>query len=202
MKRASMRFWLCANLCAFLSSPAFAQWPPRLYRIDHKYSSRPIRSHELTLAGLRPGKSTKTRANAALKSFGAPRSEDLASSWFDADSCEKVNLDFDINGILQTIHLTINVFNGQKTCQLVPPGAGWKTGRGLSLRASCPDVIKLYGEPDSRSPSTKNSQPLELLYYAFDWAGPDVPQVMEVVCTAEKGKPSQVVEITLARGSL
>lgn len=55
----------------------------------------------------------------------------------------------------------------------------------------------------SRSPSTKNGQPLELLYYAFDWAGPDVPQVLEVVCTAPKdGTPGRVVEITLAASSL
>ncbi|HWY45642.1 MAG TPA: hypothetical protein VNX66_19270 [Candidatus Sulfotelmatobacter sp.] len=77
------------------------------------------------------------------------------------------------------------------------------TGLGLTTFDSVSKVIALYGEPDSRSPSTKNGQPLELLYYAFDWAGPDVPQVMEVVCTAEKeGKPGQVVEITLAAGSL
>jgi hypothetical protein len=42
-----------------------------------------------------------------------------------------------------------------------------------------------------------------LLYYAFDWAGPDVPQVMEVLCTAQKdGEPGRVVEITLAAASL
>jgi len=42
-----------------------------------------------------------------------------------------------------------------------------------------------------------------LLYYAFDWAGPDVPQVMEVVCTAPKdGSSGRVAEITLAAGSL
>ncbi len=64
-------------------------------------------------------------------------------------------------------------------------------------------VLQLYGEPDSRSPSTKDGQRLELLYYAFDWAGPDVPQVMEVLCAAEKdGEPGQVVEITLAAASL
>jgi hypothetical protein len=64
-------------------------------------------------------------------------------------------------------------------------------------------AILLYGNADSRSPSTKNGQPLELLYYAFDWAGPDVQQVMEVVSTAPKaGAPGRVVEITLAAGSL
>ena len=63
--------------------------------------------------------------------------------------------------------------------------------------------MRLYGEPDSRSPSTKGGQRLELLYYAFDWAGPDVPQVMEVLCTVEKdGMPARVVEITLAASSL
>jgi hypothetical protein len=42
-----------------------------------------------------------------------------------------------------------------------------------------------------------------LLYYAFDWAGPDVPQVMEVLCAVEQdGKLGRVVEITLAASSL
>jgi hypothetical protein len=42
-----------------------------------------------------------------------------------------------------------------------------------------------------------------LWYYAFDWAGADVPQVMEVLCTREAdGKPGRVVEITLAGPSL
>jgi hypothetical protein len=64
-------------------------------------------------------------------------------------------------------------------------------------------VVHIYGEPDSRSPSTKDGQRLELLYYAFDWAGADVPQVMEVLCTVEKdGVPGRVVEITLAASSL
>jgi hypothetical protein len=64
-------------------------------------------------------------------------------------------------------------------------------------------VISLYGKPDSRSPSTKADQRLELLYYAFDWAGPDVPQVMEALCTVEHdGKPGRVVEIALAASSL
>ena len=64
-------------------------------------------------------------------------------------------------------------------------------------------VVELYGEPESRSPSTKDGQPLELMYYAFDWAGPDVPQVMEVLCTKTAGgKPGRVMEITLAAPSL
>jgi len=79
----------------------------------------------------------------------------------------------------------------------------WESGRGLAVNAAGSRVTQLYGEPDSRSPSTKDGRRLELLYYAFDWAGADVPQVMEVVCTVEDdGKPGRVVEITLAAPSL
>jgi hypothetical protein len=58
-------------------------------------------------------------------------------------------------------------------------------------------------EPDSKSPSTRDGQPLELWYYAFDWAGRDVPQAMEILCTREKeGQPGRVIEITRAASSL
>ena len=49
--------------------------------------------------------------------------------------------------------------------------AGWSTGMGLRLGSSTRRVLQLYGEPDSRSPSTKAGQRLELLCYAFEWAG-------------------------------
>jgi hypothetical protein len=45
----------------------------------------------------------------------------------------------------------------------------------------------------------KGTRELELLYYAFDWAGSDVPQVMEISCERSTGK---VLEITLAFPSL
>jgi len=42
-----------------------------------------------------------------------------------------------------------------------------------------------------------------LWYYAFGWAGPNVAQVMEVLCTLEKdGEPGRAVEIRLAAASL
>jgi hypothetical protein len=73
------------------------------------------------------------------------------------------------------------------------------SARAVHLLAS----LSTYGPFDSRRPSTKGGQQLELLYYAFDWAEPDVPQVMEVMGTPEKdGKPGHVVEITLAGSSL
>jgi hypothetical protein len=52
---------------------------------------------------------------------------------------------------------------------------------------------------ESPGPSVKGEHELELLYYAFDWAGSDVPQVMEILCARESGR---VMEITLAYPSL
>ena len=87
-------------------------------------------------------------------------------------------------------------------CVPVPPGP-WRTERGLRVCDECRQTVALYGNPDSCSPSTEAGQPLELLYYAFDGAGSDVPQVMQVVCTPEKDRqPGRVVEITLAASSL
>src|SRR6202000_1854415 len=79
----------------------------------------------------------------------------------------------------------------------------WVSGHGLLIGSSCSRVLELYGQPGSRGPSTKDGQQLELLYYAFDWAGPDVPQVMAVLCTpGNSAKPGRVVEITLMAPSL
>jgi hypothetical protein len=71
----------------------------------------------------------------------------------------------------------------------------WVTGRGLRLGDPLGRVIEIYGEPDSNGPAVKGDRELEFLYYAFDWAGTDVPQVLEVHCARESGR---VVEITLA----
>ena len=39
----------------------------------------------------------------------------------------------------------------------------WKTGRGLGVGDITARVVELYAEPDSRIPSTKDGQPLELM---------------------------------------
>ena len=112
-----------------------------------------------------------------------------------------MSLDTDSQGVIQGIRVTEQSWMMAK-CKPQPPNP-WRTRSGLLIRESAGRAIQLNGEPDSRSPSTKDGQQLELLYYAFDWAGPDVPQVMEVLCTPEKdGKPGRVVDITLAAPSL
>jgi hypothetical protein len=160
------------------------------------------RANELTLAGLRPGRDTATRAVQLYKKPRKSDSQKNQMSW--GATCQTQTLFLDLEA-----DKTIRVIRAIETpppadCRVLSPSPGfWKTGRGLGVGDAAAKVVELYGEPESRSPSTKDGQPLELMYYAFDWAGPDVPQVMEVLCTkAADGKPGRVMEITLAAPSL
>jgi hypothetical protein len=70
---------------------------------------------------------------------------------------------------------------------------------GISAVLACVSVLTV----DVRSPSTKDGQRLELLYYAFDGAGPDEPQGDgSALHGGKEGKPGRVVEIRLATSSL
>lgn len=160
------------------------------------------RANELTLGGLRPGRDSLARAAQVNKQFGeAKELQGEQTAWF--DTCRDISLTIDSDKEKRIQVIRVGAWSGPRAdCANVPPSP-WKTGLGLKVGDPAPKALQMYGQPDSRSPSTRNGQPLELWYYAFDWAGPDVPQVMEVVCTKEaEGKPARVVEITLAAPSL
>jgi hypothetical protein len=160
------------------------------------------RTNELTLAGLTPGRDTIARARQLNQKID-PHSvtHDAQTVWLDPCRQQSLAVDFDSDQKVQVIRATqIPAADNCKPQTLPSP---WRTGHGLRIGDSAAKALQIYGEPDSRSPSTKGGQPLELWYYAFDWAGADVPQVMEIVCTREtEGHASQVTEITLAAPSL
>ncbi|HTZ33215.1 MAG TPA: hypothetical protein VMH31_12210 [Methylomirabilota bacterium] len=160
------------------------------------------RANELTLAGLHPGRDTLQRATQLNKTISAGESRpDGQTVWIDACRGGSLIVDSDKKNQVQVIRVGVTP---APTAKCLPSGpSSWKTGLGLRVTDAAARVLQLYGPPDSKSPSTRDGQPLELWYYAFDWAGPDVPQVMEVLCTREQdGKPGRVVEITLAAPSL
>jgi hypothetical protein len=163
-------------------------------------SVAPTRANELTLAGLRPGKDSVRRAMSKLRnpSVGAPG--DSSFSW--PDFCHKRLLSVELGPAdkIQTVRL--KHVDWMADCVIVSPSK-WKTGRGLAIYDSKARVIQLYGQPNSRSPSMYSGQEIELFHYSFDWAGSDVPQVMEVSCTPEKdGEPGHVMEIKLKATTL
>jgi hypothetical protein len=161
------------------------------------------RANELTLAGLRPGRDSFAKAIHLYGKATATKEDGDEASWQEHCGIRKLITEKDKQARIQTVRV---IFEGSARGPCGLPQSGedpWRTGRGLHMFDPTARLDELYGPPDSKSPSTRDGQPLELWYYAFDWAGPDVPQVMEVLCTTEKdGQPGRVIEITLAAPSL
>lgn len=209
VKTRDIRDCLCSGrvltraVCCSLLLPTLAAAQSSHITVPSKVSAH--RANEFTLAGLRPGRDTLTRATGLYrKADDSATSKDEQAFWTDKCRRERLILDYDEAKTVQVIRVT-GLAEQQTGCS-DPASAAlshWRTGLGLRIKDPIEKVVKLYGEPDSKSPSTRDGQPLELWYYAFDWAGPDVPQVMEVLCTRDApGQLGQVVEITLAAPSL
>jgi hypothetical protein len=193
IKDAGFAFCLCFFL-PFASGQTNQKLVPK--------KTGPSRANEFTLAGLRPGRDTLARATLLNKQFG--NGKELPgdqTAWYDA--CRDLSLTVDSDKQKQIEVIRAAAWGGSTADCAGGSPSPWKTGLGLRVGDATTRLAQLYGQADSKSPSTRGGQPLELWYYAFDWAGPDVPQVMEVLCTRERdGQPGRVVEITLAAPSL
>jgi hypothetical protein len=198
-----MKFWLCASLAIAATAsvaadgPGAKVFPPLAAQIPARHGN------ETMLAGLRPGRDTLAVAEKRYK--GKSISEEPNSGlkeWRDDCSGRSIRLEVDAKSVIQSVTLTtLGTQEGKcsdKRPEFLDP-RNWLTGLGLRMGDSQDRVVGLYGEPNSSGPASKNGQELELMYYQFDWAGSDVPQVMEVLCARDTGR---VVEITLAFPSL
>ncbi len=159
------------------------------------------RANELTLAGLRPGKDSLSTAAKTFRLEHVSRdSRPESPEWADGCTGRFVRLELGRENLIEGVTVS-SLGSARAECRATPPA--WlqpkllRTGRGLALGNTRKSVVATYGAPQSTGPSTHGGRELELLYYAFDWAGTEVPQVMEV--TIEKGR---VVQITLAFPSL
>jgi hypothetical protein len=196
-----MKFWICASLglvavCAAAagkqgSSPAAEQVPA----LHH--------ANETQLAGLRPGHDTFAVAEKRFKAKELSQESNSGSKeWRDACSGRSIRLEVDAKTVIRSVTITTLGIQEGKCSERRPDFLDpkfWLTGLGLRMGDSQDRVVGMYGEPNSSGPASKNGQELDLMYYQFDWAGSDVPQVMEILCSRETGR---VVEITLAFPSL
>lgn len=162
------------------------------------------RRNELFLARLQPGHDTLASAE-KLFTGQLQRSAATAENvkWTDACTGRTITLDANSSGVIQTVNLDFEA-KLRPACTPAMYAASereafWQTGHGIKLGDTRARVVETYGQPASTSPSVKGARELELLYYAFDWAGSTVPQVMEVSCERATGR---VVEILLAFPSL
>jgi hypothetical protein len=201
LKPGSMKFWLSASLVLAAASAALAAGA----RISPPGAGQSATRHtnEILLAGLRPGRDTFAVAEKRFKGKNVSVEANSGSKeWRDECSGRSIRLQVDAKSVIQTVTITTLGTQEGKCSDRRPDfldPRNWLTGLGLRMGDSQDRVVALYGEPNSGGPASKNGQELELMYYQFDWAGSDVPQVMEVLCARETGR---VVEITLAFPSL
>jgi len=201
-----MKFWICASLALVSSFAATFAAPVAGKQNSASVAGQaPALRHmnETLLAGLRPGRDTFAVAEKRFKTKIVSEEPDSGSKrWRDACSGRSIWLEVNAKAVIQSVTLTtLDKQEGQcsdRRPDFLDPRF-WLTGLGLRMGDSQDRVVGLYGEPNSSGPASKNGQELDLMYYQFDWAGSEVPQVMEVLCARDTGR---VVEITLAFPSL
>jgi hypothetical protein len=199
-----MKFWLCLSLLLVILPPLTSTAAPGAQTNSQsaaKAGAHP--ANETLLAGLRPGRDTFAVAEKRFKAKNLTDDKDSSiKEWRDDCSGRAIRIELDAKSVIQSVTITTLSPQegkcGEKKVDFLDP-RNWVTGLGLRIGDSQDQIVGLYGEPNSSGPATKNGQELALMYYQFDWAGSDVPQVMEVLCARDTGR---VVEITLAFPSL
>jgi hypothetical protein len=194
LRRASKRFWLLVSVA--VAAAMQGGWG----------AGGPKRVNELTLAGLRPGKDSLEKASKKFGKESTIMAPDDPNAHFWRINCfvDGLVVEADSSGMIRNVTVSANV-PGRIVVDCDDRVASRKfrsqfgTGRNLLLRDRCGRIEEIYGRAESRSPSVKGNDKLELYLYKFDWAGTDVPQVMEVSCDASS---QTVAEITLAAATL
>jgi hypothetical protein len=194
-----MKFWLSVSWVL----AAAITWASGARSASGAPQDAAHRNNETLLAGLRPGRDAVAVAEKRFKTKSLSEEPNSGTrEWRDDCSGRSIRLELNAKSVIQSV--TITTLGAQEgKCSDRRPDfldpKNWVTGMGLRMGDSQDRVAGLYGEPNSSGPASKNGQELELMYYQFDWAGSDVPQVMEVLCARDTGR---VVEITLAFPSL
>jgi hypothetical protein len=160
--------------------------------------------NELTVAGLRPGRDKILDPQKSFRELRLDPDSKDALLWGDICTHRQMRIEVNAEKKIQTVTLSYGYkpeirakcapsVDSPETLKLV------QTGHGLNLGDPCLRVSQIYGQAESQGPSVRSGEKLKLFYYSFDWAGPEVPQVMEVTCNPAT---NQVVEIMLAASSL
>jgi len=188
-----------------LSQLASASFAAALVCAAASGTKQPARVNELTLAGLCPGRDSLHAARSRYREPMIAGTKDDPNHYLWHDPCNRRDLTVEAgaDGLIKSVQVGppfgIGVVDCAPNAYFPRAKDRWRTGRGLGIGDACGRAVEIYGKPESESPSAKGSEQLQLLFYSFDWAGTDVPQVMEVTCSRENDR---VVEILLAASSL
>jgi hypothetical protein len=196
LRRASKRFWLPVSAVALAAAAIAMQAGPQ--------EAPAKRVNELTLAGLHPGRDEIATSTKRFRDLEQDPDATDAYIWGDICTHRDLRVEVDSTQIVRTVTVSSH-YKPEVMAKCAASAMDPKrlkliaTGHGLQLGDACGRVAEIYGKPESQSPSVKGNDKLELYLYTFDWAGPDVPQVMEVSCD---NSSHTVVEITLAAPSI
>lgn len=150
--------------------------------------------NELTLAGLRPGRST---LRDAVRLYGAhwvhptPQETDL---YLWSDTAHHLLLSTEVNkqGQIRVVSITRTQRSTATPSRL--PVRAEATGRGVRLGDSQQRLRKVYGKPFFEGPSSLDGHDVHLIVYNFSWAGADKPQILE----SSFDRSGQLVKMTLS----
>jgi hypothetical protein len=194
LRRASKRFWLLVSVVAFAALAV---------QVGLQAVQRG-RVNELSLAGLRPGHDKVSAPANEFRDLTRDAAVTDAYVWGDICMHRELRVETDGSGVVKIVTVGSN-YKPEIMAKCAASAMDPKrlrliaSGHGLQLGDACGRIEEIYGKAESRSPSVRGNDKLELYLYKFDWAGPDVPQVMEVSCDASS---QAVVEFTLAAATL
>ncbi len=163
--------------CGLVLAAAHAQDPAS--SADHP----PGNVNELTLAGLRPGRSTIPMAEAKLgRRWRHPSGDEKdLYVWCDRRSHLKLQLETKPGGTIQvvTVERMPASAGDAAACDAALPSALARTGRGVALGDDSRRLEHTYGTPFFTGPSNWRGENVHLIVYNFSWAGADKPQILE-----------------------
>jgi hypothetical protein len=134
--------------------------------------------NELTLAGLRPGRTTIGEAERRLGAgwrHPDPDERDVYD-WCDARRGVEISLEANPRGVIRVV-----TAERPRTaaCDGRLPPARYATGRGLALGDGVARLLKTYGKPFFQGRASWRGERVRLIVFNFSWAGSSKPQILE-----------------------
>lgn len=135
--------------------------------------------NELTLAGLRPGRST---LHEAIRLYGrhwfhpTPQETDIYL-WMDPARHLLLSAEVNTQGQIRVVSVTRT--DRTAPARSVLPVRAEATGRGVRLGNMEQRLRQVYGKPFFEGPSSLDGRDVHLIVYNFSWAGTDKPQILE-----------------------
>ena len=153
--------------------------------------------NELTLAGLRPGRTSLASAEKRLGGGWQHPSRDEKDMYVWCDASTRLRLSLEVqSGIVHVV--TVEKFlprplgqtrerPGQNVASHPRPDACTatlrpsvaRTGRGVKLGDTPARLKSVYGKPFFQGPASWEGRNVDLIVFNFSWAGPHLPQILE-----------------------